>query len=330
MNKDKVSLLIILLAVVIFFSSAALCNQCAITPSTTSEKIGETTAKEATSVTETSAKETTAKETAASVTEATEPEVQETPTISLAISEGPIPAGNDVCYYRVLATVTGKPAPTISFSKDDSNGAWGNNKVQINIAKSSPSYTLTATAKNSAGTATASITLDYGPLPVEKTIVFHPYILGSITPSSVPSFTQVGIGTFLNEDARGRFAFDVNPLAGKEIVDAELKLANPYITNPPPSVNKGIIVINYNDFLPDISNSDYAIAAYAEAGKFDHNTDPLVVSNDYIKTKIAERALANTPLQFGIGYWFMNLGNSADSARIYQASDITLTVKYNE
>ena len=57
--------------------------------------------------------------------------------------------------------MTGKPAPTVKFSKDDSGGVWGTKKVQVNIHRGEP-YTLTATAKNSEGEDTASLTLTWG------------------------------------------------------------------------------------------------------------------------------------------------------------------------
>ena len=86
-----------------------------------------------------------------------------TPTITLEIFEGPTySAGDDICYYRVKATVTGDPAPTVSFSKDDSGGVWGPLKTQINLKRNIPNYTLTAKATNSAGQAMNSITLSWG------------------------------------------------------------------------------------------------------------------------------------------------------------------------
>ena len=86
-----------------------------------------------------------------------------TPTINLEIFEGPTySAGDDICYYRVKATVTGDPTPAVSFSKDDSGGVWGPLKTQINLTRNSPNYTLTAMATNSAGQAMNSITLTWG------------------------------------------------------------------------------------------------------------------------------------------------------------------------
>ena len=83
------------------------------------------------------------------------------PTINLEIFEGPIySADNGICYYRVKATVTGDPAPVIYFSKDDSGGAWGKNKVQVNL-KNGENYNLVVTAVNSVGTVTNNIALTW-------------------------------------------------------------------------------------------------------------------------------------------------------------------------
>ena len=83
------------------------------------------------------------------------------PDIKLEIYQGPEHAqeGN-ICYYRIKAIVSGIPEPNIIFSKDDSNGTWGNNISQVNL-KENESYTLTATAVNSLGEASSSITLDW-------------------------------------------------------------------------------------------------------------------------------------------------------------------------
>ena len=87
----------------------------------------------------------------------------EAPTIELKVYEGPIYVpGDGICYYRIRADVTGKPNPNIVFSKDDSGGAWGTKKVQVNLNDPSDSYTLTATATNPESSASDSITLTWG------------------------------------------------------------------------------------------------------------------------------------------------------------------------
>jgi len=86
----------------------------------------------------------------------------EAPTVSIKIYEGPTYSqADDICYYRIEATAAGDPKPSIKFSRDDSNGAWGKNRVQINLKKGE-TYTLTATATNSEGSVTDSIKLDWG------------------------------------------------------------------------------------------------------------------------------------------------------------------------
>jgi len=93
----------------------------------------------------------------------TENNVPAKPTIRLKIYEGPLySASDDTCYYKVKAVVTGKPAPTIKFSKDDSEGLLGSGQAQINLKRNMKTYTLTATASNSQGIVMDSITLNWG------------------------------------------------------------------------------------------------------------------------------------------------------------------------
>jgi hypothetical protein len=83
------------------------------------------------------------------------------PTLKIIVYEGPvIVQDSDICYYRVEAIVTGNPAPSIKFSKDDSGGAWGKNKAQVNLKKGEI-YDLVITAANSAGTRTKHIDLTW-------------------------------------------------------------------------------------------------------------------------------------------------------------------------
>lgn len=90
-------------------------------------------------------------------------EEKSAPTIELKIYEGPLYSeADDVCYYRVEAIVTGNPIPTVKFSKDDSLGSLGQNRAQVNLSRGDEPYTLTATATNSEGTATDSITISWG------------------------------------------------------------------------------------------------------------------------------------------------------------------------
>jgi len=80
-------------------------------------------------------------------------------SINLQIYEGPVYVpDNKIYYYRVEAIVNGDPLPTVVFSKDDSHGAWGPKKAQVNLHKGE-FYNLEATASNSYDSQTATIML---------------------------------------------------------------------------------------------------------------------------------------------------------------------------
>ncbi|MCG2789959.1 MAG: L,D-transpeptidase [Actinomycetia bacterium] len=88
-------------------------------------------------------------------------EVLEKPSLKLSIIKGPEYAQDGaICYYRVKAEVTGNPDPQIIFSKDDSNGTWGSNIAQINLTQNE-AYNLVCDVKNSEGSSTSSITLNW-------------------------------------------------------------------------------------------------------------------------------------------------------------------------
>jgi len=275
-----------------------------------------------------------------STTEASE-EVESTtptsaPTIDIMIYDGPTYSPEDsVCYYRVKATVTGNPSPTIEWNRDDSHGAWGAKKVQINLNSLTDTYTLTATATNAAGSDTDSIVLTWGceaPVPTEQTVNLNPFISGTVGPTPVEVTTAwIGIGDSLaNTDWRGLFAFDVSSLAGKELVSAKLRLSDPL--NYGTCNFKGPILIWYYDFLPGVDAADYSGTPYAGPQIFSWNVEPLEFSTDFLKEKVAERASSGVKLQFGICY--QNPAATATpgvaDGRQYDASDIILTVKYLE
>lgn len=122
MKKNKLSIILAILTCICIFSTATIYNKCQIQQE---EKVA--------------------------------------PTIKLEIYEGPISEGSgSICYYRIKAIVTGNPTPTIEFSKDDSNGAWGICIAQVNLHDPSEICTLTAAATNSEGTATDSIEITWG------------------------------------------------------------------------------------------------------------------------------------------------------------------------
>ena len=198
MRKNKLYLILAIITSLTLFTTAAICNQCTAASAEEEEStIGEEVAAEETAEEEDSEtlksdeeepaeEESEAEEPAEEESEEEETENIETeaPTINLEIYEGPTYISSDnVCYYRIKAIVTGKPVPTVEFSKDDSGGAWGSKKVQINLNDPSDTYNLTATATNSEGTDTDSINLSWGcsipnnpPEISEITLVSNHYI----------------------------------------------------------------------------------------------------------------------------------------------------------
>jgi len=94
------------------------------------------------------------------IEEKDEPE-KRIPSIELLIAEGPLyTEDSQICYYRIKAIIDGYPQPSIDFSKDDSNGAWGDDISQVNL-RAGETYELVANAQNTEGSAQATIILEY-------------------------------------------------------------------------------------------------------------------------------------------------------------------------
>ena len=84
----------------------------------------------------------------------------EVPTLKLEIYDGPIYSeSDDMCYYKVEAIVSGIPKPEVTFSDDDNINSLSSERVEVGV-EVGDSYTLTVTATNSAGDATATIILE--------------------------------------------------------------------------------------------------------------------------------------------------------------------------
>ena len=84
------------------------------------------------------------------------------PTIKLIIYKGPLYSkGDDICYYRIVVEVTGDPSPEVAFTRDDSLGSLGPDKVQVNLTRDNRSFTLGEVAENLEGKASDSITVNW-------------------------------------------------------------------------------------------------------------------------------------------------------------------------
>jgi len=163
--------LLAILTSIFLFSTATICNQCGVQPEEKLDIEEEEAEEEAVTEEEEETGEEgeevegipEAEEEEEEAEEEAEEDEEVAPTIELKIYQGPTYSEADgVCYYRIKATVTGNPAPTIEFSKDDSSGAFGSKKAQVNLHDPGDTYTLTATATNSEGTATDSIDISWG------------------------------------------------------------------------------------------------------------------------------------------------------------------------
>ncbi|MCJ7666434.1 MAG: hypothetical protein MUO59_06845 [Actinobacteria bacterium] len=172
MKRNKLYVILSILTIIFLFSFASLCNQCSA-PAGDKIDVGDENGSfsgvegiespdseaESTEDSGNQSGEDVAEEEGAGDEDAE----KEAPTIKIEIYEGPVYfAGDDVCFYRIKAIVTGFPDPKIEWSKDDSNGSWGAKKSQVNINDPGDSYTLTATATNSEGSASDSTTLSWG------------------------------------------------------------------------------------------------------------------------------------------------------------------------
>jgi hypothetical protein len=89
-----------------------------------------------------------------------EEEEETAPTIKLEIYQNAT-LESGVCFWRIRAVVTGDPAPVIKWNKDDSMGSLGDKIAQVNLNDPGETFTLTATATNSKGTATDSMDLSW-------------------------------------------------------------------------------------------------------------------------------------------------------------------------
>jgi len=361
MRKSILSIIFIILTFICLATAAALCNWCGYQ---TAENIEETDIE-----IEDEAVEETKKEPIETVEEAVEEEEAEgeeiseeeketedgiPPTIELEIYEGPVYSSADnVCYYRVQANVTGTPAPDVGFSKDDSGGAWGKYRVQVNLSGIDDSYKLTATATNSEGNDTDTIELfweceieevfeisDINKNDIKKVIegvdigqiipahiVLHPSDIGYVVYPSGVNTTTCFIGDSLsNTNVKGYFAFDVSSLIGKDITAATLYMEGTIIGDP---TFKGTITLRWGTYLP-LNADDYLMLGLVRpVDTFDNNENPIIFSREDLVIAIENCAIFNEKLQFGITYFYdtTDWDNLLDG-REYNTEDISLIVYY--
>ena len=315
------------------------------------EETAATTAKEATTGITAA---TTAKETTATTATETTAAPKTAPTIKLEIYEGPTysPADN-VCYYRIKAIVTGNPYPEIAFSKDDSGGAWGADRVQINI-HAGESYNLVAVAKSSGFVAYDSILLNWGcsetPGTTEGSIVgtsesyelaslniiLHPSNIGYIVhPTGINTDSAIIGDSISNEPVRGYFAFNLSGIAGKNIQSVKLEVKTYRILDDPLPAFLGRIEIHMiENYLPLGPEDWLPPATDTFAAAFYHDDEPLYNSldADRLKNAIQQRVDAGQNVYFYIFYYNPESsdGDFRGDGREFTKDTITLQIKYTD
>ncbi len=267
-------------------------------------------------------------------------EEKEAPTISLAIYEGPVLEGS-ICYYRIKATVTGSPSPEVNFSKDDSGGAWLPKRVQVNLNNPGDTYTLTATATNSEGSATDSIALSWGcaiPGPVETDVNINVttglsgYI--TVTQGAYPGADLVYVGdSSINKQVKTFLSFNITSLSG--IDDATITEAS--VSMPLDSIEP---VHNHPEMMPQVHikvfyyGDSLELADQAAGGEFVKilPTSATLTNFNFSSTElVAELQDAidtdKDRFQLKVSLSGLTSNNTGDYYRLY-TSDVVLHIKY--
>jgi hypothetical protein len=357
MKKNRFYIILSILTIIFFFSVAALCNQCGTTAEDKvdvdeedmeilEEEVTEEEAdvEEAIEEDDSEASEEDGEDDGEESDEEEEEEAEEdaeAPTITLEIYEGPLPA-DDLCYYRIQANVTGSPNPTIEFSKDDSGGSWGSKKVQINLSDPADTYTLTATATNSEGIATATINLSWGCDEPEPEITTGDMDITASTAGS--GYIAQGFGATMGTDevfigdtnadtiTKGYLSFDIGDLSdmdGITFTDVDLRIPIDEVGREPwlaaDTVDIKVFYYGSNLDVPE----DFAVGG-ERVKTFDitDSLDNLSFGNDLLMGELQDAVESGkSSFQFKLG--FNNKSNNGiGDWFLLQPSSITLSVEY--
>ena len=340
MRKNKLYFFLSTLTIIFLFSFAALCTQCGTATEEGKiviEEEEEAVAAEEEAVEEeaVAAEEEAVEEEAEEVEEEEEAVVEEkeAPTIELEIYEGPTYSASDnVCYYRIKAIVTGKPGPTVEFSKDDSDGAWGSKKAQINLDDPDETYTLTATATNSEGSDSDSIELSWGcPEPITEVDV--PVVSteggyiewgGTIKYPHDSIFAGDSTG---DKQCRGYMSFDITGLAGVTITEASLSLSPEQVWGDPTFL--GSLWIDAVDWgAGPIVMADFNITPYVAIQSF--NNPAITCTSSKLKTEL-QNAINNGNTRFRIRIRYTTPATDSDNqwdGWDYLINEVVLHVVY--
>jgi len=275
---------------------------------------------------------------------------EEAPTIALEVYEGPIySATDDVCYWKVQANATGTPYPRVDFNRDDSHGSWGSSRVQVNLYSPSETFTLIATATNSEGSATDSITLDWGcgvpepepdtpeedttdsRRPSEDIISIGPmYDLSGIVYESgsflYSNHTLLGLKIIVgdaanNDQIKAYISFNISALHGRNVQNAEISFVQTKREDSHPESFAKTVDFKAFNYGNSLDSGDFAVGGTL-LERIPILTTSYTVSGDSL---ISE--LQNVLDDSGRGYFQVKLGLNAKTNNNGLQDDIVIDLR---
>ena len=362
MRRNTLNIIFAIITALSFFITAATCSFCGMQPGASSSdetKIDIEDAKEEATSEDTkdiTSEETVAEETNEDTTQTdNEDSGNSRPTISLEISEGPFySAADDVCYWRVKANFAGNPTPKITWSADYSNGTLGKDIAQVNLTRDNPTYTLTATATNSEGSANDSIALSWGCdgeeteegseesiataefIGRETTIQADSLLSGYIIDgeSIIRSIGGMAGDYRTNKQIKGYLSFDISELEGVDVFGAELHMDNLMIYGNPAAISPSLNFKVY-DYGDSLDFGDFAVGG-TNIHTFNISSveigDNLVLKDNEALVNTLQGAINNGKhwyqLKFGLLGTVSN--NDEEDIIVFDLSTAKLKINYSE
>jgi len=355
MKRNKFYIFLIILTIISLFSFAALCNQCAVD---TGDKVDveedETVVDEDDADTDDDIDtdneddtdmddDTDASDDDDTDTDDADTE-KEAPTMTLEIYEGPMySAADDICYWRVKANVDGSPNPTISWSRDNSNGSFGTKKAQVNLNRGE-TYTLIAIATNSEGSVEKSIVLEWGcdePEPEPEIITGDMDITASNSGSgyiaqgfgATMGTNEVFIGdTNVDTVTKGYLSFNISDLSDMDDItftDVDLRIPIDEVGGEPwlgaDIINIKVFYYGSNLDVPE----DFEIGGeLVKTFNINDSLDNLSFGNNTLKSELQDAVdSGKSRFQFKLG--FNNKSNNGmGDWYLLNPDNVTLSVEY--
>ena len=358
MRRNKLYLILSIITILSLFSTAATCSFCgrqigATSSDETKIDVEETTGNTAPGATEDmNLEETVPEETIEDITGSdNEDQVKDAPTISLEISEGPTYSGDDdVCWWRVEATVSGSPTPAITWSADYSNGSFGNTIAQVNLTRDNPEYTLTATATNSEGSATDDVDLSWGcdgeedgaDSIAEAEFIGEEVILegdsslsGTIIDGSGIGGGFYSVGDFVaNNQEKGYLSFDISELTGINVFNAQLNILISGIIGNPETISPSLNIKAY-DYGNSLDAGDFAVGGtsiytFDISGVGAHDVLSIIGNDILIDTLQDAIDDGKTWYQIKLGLLAASNNDFLQDRISFDVNDSTLIINYSE